>query len=134
DARVLARIADEMGTPIGLHTPQQATAELRETGRWDGSRAPEPQVSPPPAEAQPAGADHAQLATWHTLIDGGRMLAGEPYLAATGRRPVAAVSSNQAVALGVADDGAVEVSTEHGAVTLPVQIADLVDGTVWIPQ
>ena len=134
DARVLARIADEMGTPIGLHTPQQATAELREIGRWDGSRAPEPQVSPPPAEAQPAGADHAQLATWHTLIDGGRMLAGEPYLAATGRRPVAAVSSNQAVALGVADDGAVEVSTEHGSVTLPVQIADLVDGTVWIPQ
>jgi hypothetical protein len=28
----------------------------------------------------------------------------------------------------------VQVSTEHGSVTLPVQIADLVDGTVWVPQ
>jgi NADH-quinone oxidoreductase subunit G len=134
DVRVLAGISEEMGSPIGLQTPQEAAAELRELGGWDGDPAPAPRVSLPAAETQPTGADHARLATWHTLIDGGRMLAGEPYLAATGRRPVVALSSNHAAALEVADGGTVQVSTEHGSVTLPVQIADLVDGTVWVPQ
>jgi NADH-quinone oxidoreductase subunit G len=134
DVRVLAGIAEEIGSPIGLHTPQEAAAELREIGGWDGEPAPAPQISLPAAETQPAGADHARLATWHSLIDGGRMLAGEPYLAATGRRPVVALSSNHAAALDLADNATVQVSTEHGSVTLPVEIADLVDGTVWIPQ
>jgi NADH-quinone oxidoreductase subunit G len=134
DVRVLAGIAEEMGAPFGLRTPQQAAAELREIGSWDGDPVAAPEVVPTEVDVPPAGADHARLATWHTLIDGGRMLAGEPYLAATGRRPVAALSRNQSAALGVAEGGVVQVATEHGSVTLQVQIADLVDGTVWIPQ
>ncbi len=134
DVRVLAGIAEEMGARFGLRTPQQAAAELREIGSWDGDPVAAPEVVPTEVDVPPAGADHARLATWHTLIDGGRMLAGEPYLAATGRRPVAVLSRNQSAALGVAEGGVVQVATQHGSVTLQVQIADLVDGTVWIPQ
>jgi NADH-quinone oxidoreductase subunit G len=134
DVRVLAGIAQEMGAPFGLRTPQQAAAELREIGSWDGESVSPPHVELTEPELQPAGADRARLATWHTLIDGGRMLAGEPYLAATGRRPVVAVSADHAAALGVPDGGAVRVTTEHGSVTLPVQLADLMKGTIWIPQ
>jgi NADH-quinone oxidoreductase subunit G len=134
DVRVLAGIAEEMGARFGLRTPAQAAAELREIGSWDGDAVATPEVGLPDVDAPPAGADHARLATWHTLIDGGRMLAGEPYLAATGRRPVVALSPNQCAALGVAEGGVVQVATEHGSVTLQVQIADLLEGTVWIPQ
>jgi NADH-quinone oxidoreductase subunit G len=134
DVRVLAGIAEEMAARFGLRTPQQAAAELREIGSWDGGAVATPEVGLPEVDAPPAGANHARLATWHSLIDGGRMLAGEPYLAATGRRPVAALSPNQSAALGVAEGGVVQVATEHGSVTLQVQIADLVEGTVWIPQ
>jgi NADH-quinone oxidoreductase subunit G len=134
DVRVLAGIAEEMGAPLGLRTPQQAAAELREIGSWDGDAVPPPHVEPAGTQVQPAGADHARLATWHTLIDGGRMLAGEPHLAATGRRPVAALAPNHAAALGVAAGGLVRVTTDHGSVSLPVQVADMVEGTVWIPQ
>jgi NADH-quinone oxidoreductase subunit G len=134
DVRVLAGIAEEMGARFGMRTPAQAAAELREIGSWDGDAVATPEVGLPDVDAPPAGADHARLATWHTLIDGGRMLAGEPYLAATGRRPVVALSPNQCAALGVAEGGVVQVATEHGSVTLQVQIADLLEGTVWIPQ
>ena len=134
DVRVLAGIAEEMRAPFGLRTPQQAAAELREIGSWDGGSVSAPQVGLTEVFVMPAAVDHARLATWHTLIDGGRMLAGEPYLAATGRRPVAALSPDRAAALGLADGGVVQVVTEHGSVTLQVQVADLVDGTVWIPQ
>jgi NADH-quinone oxidoreductase subunit G len=134
DVRVLAGIAEEMGARFGVRTPQQAAAELREIGNWDGDPVAAPDVATTEVDVPPAGPDHARLATWHTLIDGGRMLSGEPYLAATGRRPVAALSANQCAALGVAEGGVVQVASDHGSVTLQVQIADLVAGTVWMPQ
>ena len=35
--------------------------------------------------------------------------------------------------MGVAAGESVTVSTERGAVTLPVEITDMVDGVVWLP-
>jgi NADH-quinone oxidoreductase subunit G len=37
-------------------------------------------------------------------------------------------------ALGVSDGDPVTVSNEHGALTLPVAVTEMVDGVVWVPE
>ena len=46
---------------------------------------------------------------------------------------MARVSATTAAALGVADGAAVRVSTDDGAVTVPLVVSDIVDGVVWLP-
>ncbi|HJR37974.1 MAG TPA: molybdopterin dinucleotide binding domain-containing protein, partial [Nocardioidaceae bacterium] len=75
----------------------------------------------------------AVLATWKLLIDDGRMLDGDEYLKATGRAPVALVSEGTLAGLGVQVGSRVVISTDRGAVELPVAVADLPDGVVWAP-
>jgi NADH-quinone oxidoreductase subunit G len=43
------------------------------------------------------------------------------------------MSASTAAAAGVADRAAVTVSTEHGSITVPAVVADVVDGVVWLP-
>ena len=38
DLRVLAGIAEELGTGLGFRTPEQVWAEMTEVGPWDGER------------------------------------------------------------------------------------------------
>jgi len=73
------------------------------------------------------------LATWHDLLDAGRMQDGEPNLAGTARAAVAKMSAGTAAKAGVGDGGKVTVATERGAVTVPLQIADMPDQVVWLP-
>ncbi|HET6698859.1 MAG TPA: NADH-quinone oxidoreductase subunit G, partial [Nocardioidaceae bacterium] len=75
-----------------------------------------------------------RLATWKQLIDDGRMLEGEPYLAATGRRAVVLVSPATLERLGVAAGSTVTMRTDHGTVELPVAVADLADDVAWAPS
>ena len=135
DVRVLAGIAEEMGADLGFRTIEQARAEMTELGPWDGDRVAVPTVSPSGSEA---GAerrpDEHVLATWKLLIDDGRMLDGDEYLKATGRRPVALVSAGTLAGLGVTTGQLVTLSTERGSVELPVGVADLPDGVVWAPE
>ena len=56
----------------------------------------------------------AVLATWHLLLDEGRLQDGEPYLAGTRHVPVARMSLATAVEIGAADGGPVTVSTDPG--------------------
>jgi NADH-quinone oxidoreductase subunit G len=69
------------------------------------------------------------LATWRQLLDRGSLQAGEPHLAGTARKAVARVSAETAQKLG----DSVTVSTERGAITVPLEVADLPEGVVWLP-
>jgi NADH-quinone oxidoreductase subunit G len=133
DLRVLAGIAEEMGSTLGFRTVEAARAELASLGAWDGERPPAPLVSPLGSTPQ-AASDTAVLSTWRQLLDDGRMQAGDPYLAATARTPTARLSPGAMRSLDLTDGDEVVLRTDAGAVALPVESADLPDGVVWAPQ
>jgi NADH-quinone oxidoreductase subunit G len=58
---------------------------------------------------------------------------GEPHLAGTARRPVARLSQTTAAEVGVADGELLTVSTDRGAISLPLQVTDMDDRVVWLP-
>lgn len=130
DFRVLDRLADALGADLGLLTLADVHAELDDLGGWDGARLDAPSTAPAEPPAVPAG--HAVLATWHQLLDAGRLQDGEPYLAGTAKQQVARVSAGTAQAVGVTDGGALTVSTDRGAITVPVQVTDMADHVVWL--
>ena len=131
DLRVLDRLADAMDVHLALPEVSSARRELDALGTWDGPRA-----LPPRAEMLqlPApGAGQAVLATWHQLLDDGRLQDGEKYLAATARRPVARLSAATAKEIGATEGQPVTVRTDAGSITLPLQVAELPDRVVWLP-
>jgi len=132
DSRVLAMLAEAMGTSLGLAGPLAARVELAELETWQGGRVPAPEVpaASPPA---PSGPGQAVLATWRLLLDAGRLQDGEPHLAGTAHPAVARVSAATAAALGVTAGQPLIVSTEGGSVSLPLEVADLPDSVVWLP-
>jgi NADH-quinone oxidoreductase subunit G len=73
------------------------------------------------------------LATWHQLLDAGRMQDGEPFLAGTARPVVARMSAATAAQAGTGDGGKVTVATGHGQLTVPVEVTRMPDGVVWLP-
>jgi len=79
------------------------------------------------------GPGAAVLATWHQLLDAGRLQDGEPNLAGTARAAVAIMSAATAAEAGTADGGKVTVATARGAVTVPARTADMPDRVVWLP-
>jgi NADH-quinone oxidoreductase subunit G len=85
------------------------------------------------AGPQRPGPAHAVLATWHNLLDSGRMQDGEPNLAGTARRPVARMSAWTAEEAGTAGGSKVTVATGHGSVTVEVEITDMPNRVVWLP-
>jgi NADH-quinone oxidoreductase subunit G len=129
-----------MDVHLGLPDAAAARAELAALGTWRGER----QEFPPSAGGgQPSleegefGGDpppgQAVLATWHQLLDGGRMQDGEPALAGTARPVVARMSAVTAAAADVADGDKVTVATGRGAVTVPVEVVPMADHVVWLP-
>jgi NADH-quinone oxidoreductase subunit G len=131
DLYVLGAIADEMDVHLGLPDPASARAELAALGSWRGARPLGPGVLSTPAAAPVDG--ELRLATWHQLIDSGRMQDGEPYLAGTMRDTVARMSAATAAGAEVADGDKVIVATPTGSVTVPVEITAMADGVVWLP-
>jgi NADH-quinone oxidoreductase subunit G len=145
DLYVLGAIADEMDVHLGLPDAAAARAELVALGAWKGAHPAAPAVQ----GGWGAGAPHAgglssgtgsgpgetglRLATWHQLIDAGRMQDGEPYLAGTARPVVARVSAATAAAAGLADGDKVTVTTTAGSVTVPLDVTEMADGVVWLP-
>ena len=132
DVRVLGALADELDVRLGLPTVEAARSEFAELGHWDGT----PAAAPTTAAADPAhpGPGEAVLATWRLLLDAGRLQDGEPYLAGTARAPVARLSAATAEETGVGDGGLLTVGTEHGSVTLPLEVTEMPDRVVWVPQ
>ena len=86
------------------------------------------------ATSAAAGKGEAVLASWHELIDAGRMVEGERHLAATARPAVARISPQTARALGLVAGGTAKVSSTIGEIELPVEVEELMsDGVVWLP-
>jgi NADH-quinone oxidoreductase subunit G len=131
DLYVLGAIADAMDVHLGLPDAAAARAELTAFGAWQGARPAAPAVVSSSTAAVSAGT--LRLATWHQLLDAGRMQDGEPYLAGTARPVVAKVSAATAAAAGLADGDKVAVASNEGAVTVPLDVTDMADGVVWLP-
>jgi NADH-quinone oxidoreductase subunit G len=73
------------------------------------------------------------LASWHLLLDAGRLQDGEPWLAGTARRAVARLSPVTAAEVGVADGELLTVTTDRGTLTVPVVVTEMPDQVVWLP-
>jgi NADH-quinone oxidoreductase subunit G len=127
DLRVLGFLADEIGVDLGVTT---AAGERARLGLWAGDRAPSPRHDPAPHHPD---SGQAVLAGWRMLLDDGRLQDGEPNLAGTARTPVARLSEATAAEVGVAGGEPLTVSTDRGAVTLPLELADMDDRVVWLP-
>jgi NADH-quinone oxidoreductase subunit G len=129
DGRVLDTLAVEMDTDLFTQTPAAAAADFAKLGPASRTGAG-PDVAAP-AAPQPNG--KVVLSTWRQLIDNGSLQDDEPHLKGTQREPVARLSAKTAEDHGITADGTVRVSTERGSITLPVEVADLPAGVVWLP-
>ncbi|MFP5345755.1 MAG: NADH-quinone oxidoreductase subunit G [Actinomycetes bacterium] len=133
DVRVLSMVAGQMDVDLGVRDTMSARAEMVELGAWHRrAAAPSADAFPGRALAEPA-AGQAMLATWHLLLDAGRLQDGEPYLAGTAHRAHARLSATTATDLGVGDGDLVEVSTSRGSVVVPVVVTKMPDRVVWLP-
>src|ERR1700733_1771389 len=139
DLYVLGAIADQMDVHLGLPDAAAARAELAALGIWRGARPEPPSVDetwPNALSVQHLGRSgvlDVRLATWHQLLDSGRMQDGEPSLAGTARPAVARMSAATAAEAGIADGDKVTVATDRGSVTVPVVVVPMADHVVWLP-
>ncbi len=132
DCRVLDTLAVEMDVDLFTQTPAAAAGELVRLGSAPtASAAAAPTVAA--GAAREPGAGQAVLATWRQLLDDGALQAAEPALAGTRRPVVARMSASTADRLGVREGQTVALATESGAITVPIEFADVVDGVVWVP-
>jgi NADH-quinone oxidoreductase subunit G len=128
---VLDSLAEELDVRLGLNSVAAARDELLRLSA-NTARVAGPAVLNPPAVATPA-AGQAVLASWHELLDAGRMSDGDENLAGTAKPARAAVSAATAAELGIEAGELVKVSTGQGAITVPLVIAAIPDGVVWLP-
>ena len=131
DLRVLAILADAMGSDLGVRSSKAARAEFDELGVWEGERAAAPRADD---RNDGVAADALVLASWRQLIDGSAGNDGAQALLATAKPVVARIGPATAAGLGVADGGTVTVVAAGGKRTLPVAVEPtMVDGVVWVP-
>jgi len=130
DVRVLAGIAEEMGTPLGFRTIDAARAAMTELGSWDGERAAAPTGD---ASAKAAPRRKVVLDTWRQLIDDGRGQDGQVLYRATARPAVLRASAATLGAFDVDPGKKATISTDAGRATFIAEVADLPDGVVWAP-
>ncbi|MGI9005366.1 MAG: NADH-quinone oxidoreductase subunit G [Streptosporangiaceae bacterium] len=140
DLQVLTDIADAMDIHLDLPDAGAARRELAAlgTGRDEGVARPAARAAESGGRAggrrgQISGGTEVSLATWHNLLDAGRMQDGEPNLAQTARTAVARMSAATAAQAGAADGTKVTVATSYGSITVPAQITAMPDGVVWLP-
>ena len=126
DLRVLAGIAEELGTPLGFRTVAEARAEMLEMGPWDGGRAAHTAVAVASPATEPG---RFRLATWKQMLDDGSLQDGADHLRATAREPVVLLHRSVRDALGAT----VTVTGDRGSVTLAARAADLPEDVVWMP-
>lgn len=129
DLRVLAALADAMGSDLGFRGAKGAAESLADLGVWEGDR---PTFT---GEARRAVATEGlTLASWRLLLDDSAGTDNEAELRATAPVAVAKLSAKTAADLGVAAGDVVTVSGPSGALSLPTEIvADMVDQVVWVP-
>ncbi len=140
DLQVLAALADAMDVHLGLPDVASARRELTALGAASAgplaaagtAGMPDRSRNGGPEQVRP-GAGEALLATWHNLLDAGRMQDGEPGLAGTARAAVAKMSAVTAAEAGVTHGAKVTMATGRGAITVPVEVTPMPDRVVWLP-
>jgi NADH-quinone oxidoreductase subunit G len=131
DFFVLNALADEMDSHLGLPDLRTARAELQAlTGGYTGTV---PFEFTAARGAASTGDGQVVLASWHELLDAGRMQDNTPYLAATAKPVRAHLSPATAARFGLSETAAATVSTDRGSITLPVFITEMADNVVWVP-
>lgn len=130
DTRVLAALADALGSDLGVRSPAEAGAEIAELGAWSGARA---EFQPWPAVPAEQGRGMV-LAGWRLLMDRSACLDGADFArTATGPLSVALAPAD-AEALGLRAGEPVSVKGPAGSLSLPVRLeADMMPGVVWAP-
>jgi NADH-quinone oxidoreductase subunit G len=131
DGRVLHALAEELDVDLALPSVEAARAELLRLAPTSTVPPAAPSVSPgrPPSP----GAGEVLLATWHELLDAGRLQDGDEYLAGTAKPALARISAGTAAELGASDGSRVAVGNDRGTVVLPAAITLMPDGVVWLP-
>jgi NADH-quinone oxidoreductase subunit G len=132
DGEVLHALAAELGVDLGTARVEEVQDELARLGAGDANAHPGDPAVPAAGQPRPA-AGQAVLATWHLLLDDGRLQDGEPFLAGTRRPTRALLSAATAAEVGASDGGWLRVVTDRGSVTVPLLVADLADRVVWLP-
>ncbi|MDQ1617760.1 MAG: NADH-quinone oxidoreductase subunit [Actinomycetota bacterium] len=131
DVRILHVLAAAMDVKLATPDVAAARAEIADLEAWDGARAT---LAHQAAGERPIPADNeAVLATWHLLLDAGRLQDGEPFLAGTARAAHARLSPTTATSVGVADGELLTVTTDRGTLTVPVVVTEMPDQVVWLP-
>jgi NADH-quinone oxidoreductase subunit G len=131
DVRILHVLAAAMDVKLATPDVAAARAEIADLEAWDGARAT---LAHQAAGERPTPADNeAVLATWHLLLDAGRLQDGEPFLAGTARAAHARLSPTTATSVGVADGELLTVTTDRGTLTVPVVVTEMPDQVVWLP-
>jgi NADH-quinone oxidoreductase subunit G len=130
DLRVLAALAKELGTGLGLADTAAAQRELAEFEAWEGELVAPPEVPPPSPPSQP----DLRLASWRELLDASSALDGALELQKSAPEVKALLSPATAERLGLAAGDLVRVSNAEGAVLLPLEVSQkIVDDAVWAP-
>ncbi len=130
DLRILAGIAEELGTPLGFRTVADARADMMSLGPWDGPRESPKRVAKA-TKVKALRKGQWALATWKQMLDNGSLQVGDEHLRGTARAAVARVNQTSHDALGA--PSAVTITGDRGSMTLPVEVADLPDEVVWVP-
>ena len=139
DCRVLDTLAVEMDVDLFTQTPAAAAGELARLGVQGYTLTPRVWGLVPPASVvrpgkpRRPGFGQAVLATWRQLVDDASLAVDEPALAGTARPAYVRCNAATAQRLGLTAGAPATVRTERGAITLPVVLADLPDGVVWLP-
>lgn len=128
DLYILSLIAEALGKPLGFSTVRGAAKEFGTLANWDGARS---SFTP---RAHSSIAEGVTLASWRQLLDNGSLQVNEANLAGTARKAVARINEKLAAALGVSNGELVTVSTNHGALSLNVEISEMCDEVVWLPR
>jgi NADH-quinone oxidoreductase subunit G len=130
DGQVLDALADELDVRLGTRTVPGVREEILRLG-VSASRPAAPTAravaAPVPGEKQ------ALLATWPELIDGGRLMDGDPNLAGTAKPARAILGPVTAAEVGVGEGDSIAIGTDAGVLVLPVEIAEVPDRVVWVP-
>ena len=126
DAAVLGLIAQSLGANVGASDVPALRKQMASLGSWQGARDAAPSV------AAGAATGGVVLATWRYLLDAGSMQDDEPHLAATARPAAAVVSTATAASLGAPAE--ITVSGPAGAITLPLEVGNVVDNAVVLPM
>ena len=126
DVRVLAMLADALGSPLGFDSPAQVRAAEAKPG--GSPSAPAPDV---PAGV-PQGGAGLLLASWRLAVDSARSVDHAEALAASAPPAQVKVSPRTAADLGLV--ATATLANDEFLMTLPVEIvADMVDDVVWAP-